>query len=178
MAGEVPGAVEPPSEQAPPTDRQRQYERYWERLFQRAADQGIDLFAGNRPTRQPWLRKPWRHSSGVYYRIHLAAGKVRVALVVSSRSPLYGEEVFAALEGHQDEINTTLADGDLLWETSDTGGKIEASVRGGYAAETERSIEVTLSLLQQMRSLFDPLLSSLPLNLLSQTADEPQLSLF
>ena len=59
-----------------------------------------------------------------------------------------------------------------------TGGRIEASVRGGYAAETDRSVKVTVELLQRMQAVYDPLLSALPLNLLSQTADGPQTSLF
>jgi len=178
VAGDLQGAGEADGEQAPPTDRQLQYERFWALLFQRAADEGLDLFSGNRPTRQPWLRKPWRPSSGIYYGIHPAAGRVRVALVVSSRSPFYGQEVYAALEAEQDAINRALSDGDLRWEASANGGRIEAVVLGGYAAETQRSVEVTVALLQKMQRLFDPLLGALPLNLLSQAADEPQLSLF
>lgn len=178
VAGELLGAPEAQDELAPPSDRQILYERFWEALFRHAADQQLHLFHGNRPTRQPWLLKPWRAGSGIYYRVHLAAGKTRVALVVKARAPLYGEEVYAALEAQQDNINAALSDGDLLWESAENGGRIEATVRGGYAAETERSIEVTVSLLQQMQRLFNPLLSSLPLNLLSQAADDPQTALF
>ncbi len=178
VAGDPLGESGTQGEQAPPTDRERQYERYWELLFQRAADEGLDLFVGNRPTRQKWLRKPWRTGSGIYYGIQPAAGRVRVALIVNSRSPLYGEEVYAALEAEQDAINGALSDGDLKWTAAPTGGRIEATVLGGYAAETKRSVEVTVALLQQMRRVFDPLLEGLPLNLLSQAADEPQLSLF
>jgi len=178
VAGELVGAAEVQSEQAPPSERQRLYERYWELLFQRARDQGLDLFAGNRPTRQPWMLKPWRHSSGIYYRIHQAAGRVRVALTVKSRAPLYGEQVYAALEAQRDQIDAALSDGELLWEETETGGRIEASVRGGYAAETDRSVKVTIELLQRMQHVYDPILSALPLNLLSQTADGPQTSLF
>lgn len=96
----------------------------------------------------------------------------------SLRNPVRFKEVYSALELQQDAINAALSDGDLLWESTDNGGRIEATVRGGYAAETERGVEVTVALLQQMQRVFNPLLSSLPLNLLSQAADDPQTALF
>jgi len=178
VAGELPTAGAAQSEVSPPTNRQRQYERFWTLLFEHAEEQGLDLFKRNRPTRQPWLRTPWRDGSGIYYSVHPSAGRVRVALVVSPSSSVYGEEVFAALSEQADKINAALSEGHLLWEASESGGRIEATIRGGYAAETERGIEVTVSLLQRMRLVFDPLLESLPLNLLSQAADAPQFTLF
>lgn len=178
VAGELPATGQSQAETSPPTNRQRQYERFWTLLFQRAEEQGLGLFGGSRPTRQPWLRKPWRPGSGLYYSIHPAAGRVRVALVVSPSSAAYGEEVFAALTEHSDAIEGGLAGGRLAWDSADNGGRIEATVRGGYALETDRAVDVAVQLLQRMSNVFDPILESLPLNLLSQVADEPQLSLF
>lgn len=178
VAGELPVSGPSQSEASPPTNRQRQYERFWTLLFQRAEEQGLGLFAGSRPTRQPWLRKPWRPGSGLYYSIHPAAGRVRVALVVSPSSAAYGEEVYAALTDHADAIEAALSGGHLAWDATDSGGRIEATVRGGYALETDRAVEVGVQLLQRMSGVFDPILDGLPLNLLSQVADEPQLSLF
>lgn len=178
VAGELPTARASQSEVSPPTNRQRQYERFWTLLFEHAEQQGLDLFRRNRPTRQPWLRTPWRNGSGIYYSIHPSAGRVRVALVVSPSSDSYGEEIYAALSEQADKINAAFADGHLDWEASDNGGRIEAAVRGGYAVETERGVEVTISLLQRMALVFDPLLEALPLNVLSQAADTPQYSLF
>lgn len=178
VAGELPKAGGAPSEASPPTNRQRQYERFWTLLFEHAEEQGFDLFRRNRPTRQPWLRTPWRDGSGIYYSIHPSAGRVRVALVVSPSSRAYGEEVYAAVAEQADTINAAFSEGHLHWEASESGGRIEATARGGYAVETERGIEVTVSLLQRMAKVFDPLLESLPLNLLSQAAGTPQYSLF